>query len=372
MKRYLQFILFFSILAVFFYLGNFIIYEALATIFSILAQSQLLFLGITLGILSGGLIVSTIIGNYYYNRFTRFYYILSAVWIGFFVYLFLASVVYGLLFMISGQLFREVGILLILIALLVSLYGIIHNKKINVVEISMSLPNLPDIWQKRKAIWISDLHLGQLNGPAFVEKIVEKVSKLSPSILFIGGDLFDGTTAPDLVKLISPLKKISVPLGVYFITGNHEEFADSNKFISAVKLTGINVLQDKMVEIDGLQLIGVDYHNASLKNRFQKILSELSIDIRKPSILLKHEPKDLDIASKAAISLQISGHTHRAQIWPLEYLAKLIYGSFEYGLNRFENMQIFTSSGVGTWGPPMRVGTNSEIVIFNFTNMKKD
>ncbi|MFZ2522981.1 MAG: metallophosphoesterase [Minisyncoccia bacterium] len=366
MKRSLQFILFFGVLTFFLYIGNFVIYDALSVIFHIFDSSQLLFLASMLGIFSGSLVASTIIGNKYYNWFTRFYYTLSAVWIGFFVYMFLASFAYGVIMIISGQLFVEIGAVLIFMALVISIYGIIHAKKIYVMEIKISLPQLPDVWRGRKAVWISDLHLGQLHGSSFVKKIVEKVNKLSPDIIFIGGDLFDGTTSPDLITLIAPLKKLSGSLGVYFITGNHEEFGNSDKFISAVKTIGINILQDRMVEIDGIQLIGVDYHNASDKNRFKKILSELRINTHKPSILLKHEPKDLNVALEAGISLQISGHTHQAQLWPLRYVANLIYKNFTYGLKTLGEMKIYTSSGVGTWGPPMRVGTNNEIVLFTF------
>ena len=106
--------------------------------------------------------------------------------------------------------------------------------------------------------------------------------------------------------------------------------------------------------------------NASLAARFKDTIAKLAIDREKVSILLKHEPKDVDIAQEAGISLQISGHTHKAQLWPLGYIAQLIYRNFSYGLKRFKDMAIYVSSGTGTWGPPMRVGTDSEIVLFTF------
>ena len=180
--------------------------------------------------------------------------------------------------------------------------------------------------------------------------------------------MYDGTGAPDIAELTAPLALFSAPLGTYFITGNHEEFGDNNRFIAAVTSAGTQVLQDTMVEIDGLQLIGVDYHTSSDTGRFRNILSKLAIDTKRVSILLKHEPKDLDVSKAAGISFQISGHTHRAQLWPLGYLAQLVYRGFAYGLKNFGGMQVYTGSGTGTWGPPMRVGTNSEIVLFTFTH----
>ena len=357
---------FLAIASAILYAANWAVYEALASAFSISASWQLWLLGTALGILSGSLIVSLILGMKHYNAFTRAYSLLASVWIGTFVYLFLASVIYGVLglFPIAGM--ALVGKILAGCALLASIYGMIHAKHIHIKEVEVSLSDLPAAWRDKKAVWISDLHLGQIHGSAFARKVVDKINGRKHDIVFIGGDLFDGTSAPDLFKLAAPLKNLHAPLGVYYITGNHEEFGDNRKFISAVKSLGIEILQDKMIEIDGLQIAGVDYSTASDKDRFRNIVSSLQIDKKKPSILLKHEPADIDVAQEAGISLQISGHTHRAQMWPLGYIAHLTYKGFSYGLKAKGEMQVYTSSGVGTWGPPLRVGTDSEIVLFSF------
>lgn len=357
--------LFLLVVIVFLYLDNLVIYEAVALAFSLTKSVQLISLGAGLGLLSASFIAATIIGNFYYNRFTRIYYLVSSVWIGLFAYLFIASVIYIIGAAISPSLI-SIGFVLFLVAILIGVYGIFHARKIIITKISVTLPNLPSSWKNRKAVWISDLHLGQINGVSFAQKIVKRISALSPDIIFIGGDLYDGTRAPDLSEFTAPFKELSAPLGVYFITGNHEEYGNEKLFIRAVESVGIRVLQDEMVEIDGLQLIGVDYKNASDTSKFKNILSKLTIHREKASVLLKHEPRDLDIADADSISLQISGHTHNAQMWPLNYIAELTYKNYAYGLKRFKNMQIYTSSGTGTWGPPMRVGTNSEIVLFTF------
>jgi predicted MPP superfamily phosphohydrolase len=356
---------FLLIVAGFLYLGNLVIYEAVVLAFHITDTTQLLLLGVGLGFLTTSFIAATIIGNFYYNVFTRVYYLLSAVWIGFFTYVFIASIIYDVMIAIS-QSFISIGPVLFWAVLLVSMYGILNARKIIVTKISVSLPNLPSSWKDRKAVWISDVHLGQIHGFEFAQKIVARVSALSPDIIFVGGDLYDGTGAPDIPELTAPLKGLSAPLGVYFITGNHEEYGDRRRFLSAVESAGMRVLQDEMVEIDGLQLVGVDYQNASNATRFKDILSKLAINPVKASILLKHEPKDLDIAHAAGISFQISGHTHNAQMWPLSYIGQLVHNGFAYGLKRFKDMQVYTSSGTGTWGPPMRVGTDSEIVLLTF------
>jgi predicted MPP superfamily phosphohydrolase len=209
--------------------------------------------------------------------------------------------------------------------------------------------------------------LGQFYGPSYAQKIVNRVNALPHDIIFIGGDLYDGTGAPDIAELAAPLGGFTGHLGIYFITGNHEEFGQSDAFIAAVRSARIRPLIDEMVEIDGLQLVGVDYKNSADKESFKAILSRLALDPAKPSILLKHEPKDIDVAREAGVSFQISGHTHKAQMWPLGYIADLIYKGYAYGLKQSGNMHVLTSSGVGTWGPPMRVGTDCEIVHITFS-----
>lgn len=358
--------IFIAIVSAFLYVASLVVYEALAGIFSLTASAQLIALGSSLGILSAGFIAATILGMKFYNAFTRLFSAVTSVWIGLFVYLFLGSALYGLLVMLPMGGIHAAGTALMTLAILGAAYGIFHAKDIRIVEVKVHLRNISPAWIGKKAVFVSDLHLGQVYGAAFARKVADKIKTISHEAVFIGGDLFDGTSAPDLDALIAPLKGLSSKHGTYFITGNHEEFGPNGAFLSAVERAGIRILQDELIEIDGLQVIGVDYETASDEDRFKEILSGLHIDTNKASILLKHEPKDLDVAHDAGISLQLSGHTHRAQMWPLGYIAHLTYKGYSYGLKKLGEMQVYTSSGVGTWGPPIRVGTNSEIVVFEF------
>lgn len=357
---------FMGVFSLFLYIANLVVYEALAGIFEVTTPHGLWVLGALLFILSASFIVASILGMRFYNWFTRSYYLFSSLWIGFFTYLFLASVLYGLFLDIPTLPTKALGQLLIALAILASMYGAVHARNIRISKIEVSLPNLPEKWKGRKAIWISDVHLGQLYGSSYAEKIVEKANALSHDIVFIGGDLYDGTEAIDATKFVAPLGGFSGKLGIYFITGNHEEIGKSGAFVTAVRSAKIRPLLDEMIEIDGLQLIGIDYRNSASKEGFKKVLSGLSIQPDKPSILLKHEPKDIDVARNAGISLQLSGHTHHAQMWPLGYIADFVYKGFAYGLKRSGKMYVYTSSGVGTWGPPVRVGTDCEIVHITF------
>jgi len=365
-RNFLAVALFLLVLSVFLYIANLVVFDVVVLVLNITDHAVLVSLGTIFGVLSASFIVSSLLGMRYYNAFTRMYYYCSSVWIGFFTYTFLAAFVYGITSTVLGEplvLFAQAMLAVVLIAII---YGIFHARRIIVTEIKISLPRLPEKWRGRKAVWFSDIHLGQIYDERFTQKIVDAVNAIPHDIVFVGGDLYDGTQAPDIERFVLPLAKFSAPLGIYFITGNHEEFGDNAKFVSAVKSLDIHILMDTMKEIDGLQIIGVDYKNAMHKKDFKKVLSSIPFNPNKPSILLKHDPKDIEVAAHAGISLQISGHTHKAQMWPLGYIAEVIYGKFVYGFHQFKKMHVYTSSGVGTWGPPMRVGSDSEIVVFTF------
>jgi hypothetical protein len=224
---------------------------------------------------------------------------------------------------------------------------------------------LPQSWRGRAAALVSDTHLGHVNNLRFMRQIVLKLNQLRPDIVFITGDMYDGTAAP-LDRLAEPWKELSVRHGAYFITGNHEEFTDRRKYLDAVARSGVHVLNNEKIEIEGLQLVGVHYREANNPVSFPTILQSLAIDRSRASILLTHAPHHLHVGEAAGISLQLSGHTHGGQYWPFTWITRRIYRAYVHGLNRFGKMLVFTSWGTGTWGPPLRLGTNPEIVLIQF------
>ncbi len=254
---------------------------------------------------------------------------------------------------------------LFLIATLISLYGFYNANHIRVKLIQITLENLPESWRGRKAVFFSDLHLGQVRGKSFMAKIVKIVKQIKPDIVLIGGDIYDGLKV-DVDGAVSPFKEMSVPLGIYFVMGNHEEFFDNRLYAASLTNVGIKILNDEVVDIDGVQIVGVDYKTTANANDFKNVLNKISTDKSRPLILLKHVPLHMEIGEEKGISLQLSGHTHRAQVFPFSLVIPLIFKKFGYGLQTSGKMQVYTSSGVGTWGPPFRVGTNSEIIVFEF------
>ena len=251
------------------------------------------------------------------------------------------------------------------LALLATVYGLLNAAWIRITRVTVKLPNLPEAWQGRTAVLLTDLHLGPLAGAGFLRRVIARLRALRPDAVFISGDMFDGSPL-GVEELVAPWRDFSAARGIFYVTGNHDEFAERSIFLDAVERTGVRVLNNEKVTLNGLQLIGVHDSEAANPTELREILRRAQIDPRHASILLAHQPVNLAVAEEADISLQLSGHTHGGQIWPWNLLVLWIYGRFGHGLERLGNLQVYTSNGVGTWGPPLRVGTKSEIVLLQF------
>ena len=367
----MRFVLFISLIQSILFLGHWFLYWTLIPFLRVTDPTKLRTLRMIMGLCSISLVISSLLSFRYSHLLIRYLYTASVSWLGIFYLLVLASILawmfYGLAKLFRFPLDRKILVMsLIGIALIASLYGFINAGVIRIKTINLPLPNLPVAWKDKTAVWISDTHLGQVRNNRFAQQIADMIQDLRPDILFIGGDLFDGAEAMDLNHMIEPFSRISTPDGVYFITGNHEEFYDHTPFLDAVRRAGIRVLHNEKVEIDGLQIIGVFYRDSRNQEQFREILKRINIDHRKPSILLKHTPFDLEIARAEGISAQLSGHTHQGQVFLFRFITSWIYKGYDYGMKRLGHLFVYTSSGVGTWGPPMRIDTKPEIVVIKF------
>ncbi len=301
------------------------------------------------------------------------FYRFAALWLGFAHFLFLAAcacwpVWYAVRAMAPEHAAGSkhiIGLVLFLTAVAATIYGLINARMVRVRRIAVQLPNLPAAWKGRRAVLMSDLHLGSVNRTAFARRMVTLASSFDPHIVFLPGDVFDGTHA-DFDRLIAPFKELKPPFGVYFSTGNHEEFHDTAQYTAAIARTGIQVLANQRVTIDGLHVLGISYHEATYPLRVRTTLESLRPGANAASILLNHAPVRLPIVEEAGISLQLSGHTHGGQFFPFNILTRRIFGRFTHGLHSFGKLQVYTSTGCGSWGPPMRVGTEPEIVVMEF------
>jgi hypothetical protein len=314
------------------------------------------------------------------------FYRLAAVWFAVFVNLLLAVaaawLAYGLLrlagFTVSS--FPWVAGACTLAALAVSSYGFWNAFHPRTTRLEVRLENLPQSWRGKTIVQLSDVHLGHFHGTAGLERLAEAVDGLNPHMVVITGDLFDGLS-DGLSGFAEPLRRLTAPMGVYMVTGNHEVYVGMRRAMGVLARTGIRVLENEVVDVEGLLLMGVAFPGIKDPGEIRGI-ERLSAVPARPCVLLFHTPADIRadgrpdfrtatyfrpetsfaLARELGVALQLSGHTHAGQLFPFGLLTRLIYGGYDYGLNGDERFRIFTTSGVGTWGPPMRTGCRPEIV----------
>jgi predicted MPP superfamily phosphohydrolase len=323
-----------------------------------------------LGFLSVSFVAASLLAYRYTNAPLRAFYRAAAVWMGMLTFLFFAAVFSWVIFGVARLLRQDVNFHRIVeflygAAAVTGLYGVINAGWTRITRTTVRLANLPAAWRGRTAALISDVHLGHVRNGNFLRRMVAKILQEAPDAIFIAGDLYDGT-AIDARRAAEPLSELVAPHGVYFVAGNHEQFRDDSKYLNAIMAAGVRVLSNEKVEADGLQIAGVSYLSATHGEHFASVLRGIRLDRDRASILLTHAPDHPEVAEAAAVSLQLSGHTHLGQFVPWSWMARRVYRQFVYGLNRIGKMQVFTSSGAGTWGPPLRLGSNPEIVMLQF------
>jgi hypothetical protein len=361
---------FISIVQVILLLTHLFLYETWIYFHGASDSSQTFQLKIVLSILSVSFVAASLLAQKYSNPLVRAIYTLAAIWLGLVNFFFLAACaiwfIYGIPLLFGIQLDKsDLATVCFGAGLFAGILALLNAAWPRVIRVTIKLPNLPASWRGRTAAVVSDLHLGHVRNSGFLRRIVQKLSSLQPDVLFIPGDMFDGT-AVDFGKLSKIWSGFSAPLGSYFIAGNHEQFSSYEKYFGAVTASGIRVVHNEKILLDGLQVVGVHYVDSKNMERFRSLLAKAELDPNVASILLVHDPNLLSIALEAGISLQLSGHTHRGQFFPFTKIVSRIYGIYAHGLHRFDALQVYTSCGVGTWGPPMRLGSNPEIVMIRF------
>jgi predicted MPP superfamily phosphohydrolase len=324
-------------------------------------------------VLAFSFVTAALLGFRFSNPLVATLYKIAAVWLGLLNFFFLSACLSWLVWYAlrlsplapDAAAHRPlIAAVLFSLAVAASLYGLVNARWIRVRRVPVKLRGLPESWRGRTALVLSDLHLGYINGARFSRRIAAAAALLQPDIVFLPGDIFDGSLA-DSHRLAAPLLEIAPPFGFFFTTGNHEEFGDATRYSDAMTGAGIRVLDNELVTVDGLHILGVPFGDTS-PIRLRATLQALVPNHGQASILLNHVPSRLPIVEQAGISLQLSGHTHGGQVFPFTWLTRRAFGKFTYGLQVFGALQVYTSSGAGTWGPPMRVGAHPEMVLLTF------
>jgi predicted MPP superfamily phosphohydrolase len=249
------------------------------------------------------------------------------------------------------------------IVILIIIGGYINSRTLKIKTLNIEIPARKSSLKELNAVLISDIHLSSTNDNGFAEGIVKKINTLLPDIVFVAGDLVDDKASVLREKEIGfSFKDIKAPFGVYGITGNHEYINGVDSSVKYMKELNVIPLRDSSITINnGFVLIGREDRSRGLKKR--KPLKDLvdSSEKNLPVILMDHTPFQLEEAMENGVDLQLSGHTHHGQMFPINLITSKIY-ELSRGYKKKGNTQYYVSSGVGTWGPPVRIGSRSEIV----------
>ena len=300
----------------------------------------------------------------------------GTVWLGMMLYLFLFFLLTDFIYLII-RIFRRIlpadkhryrkiqvlsGYVLIGCVIIYGYYQFINPK---IVEQKIEIAKKAGEYRQLKVVGISDLHLGALIDNARLEQYVRLINEQHPDLILIAGDIVDNNALPlEKERMWETINKLQAPLGAYFCLGNHEYLSGIDASMNFLRKTNLHLLVDSTVVINNsIRLIGRDDKQGAFN---RKSLSDLlkGTDPDLPAILLDHEPFHLNEAEENGIDLQFSGHTHHGQIFPGNLFTDWMY-ELSYGYKQRGTTHYFVSSGLGQWGPPLRIGTHSEIVVFN-------
>lgn len=347
-----------------------LVFATVSVFLDVRTPHGLLALALGLGVLSVTFVPASILAFRNPGRWVQGLYRAAAVWLGLLNYLFFGALgcwAAEAANRLAGEPLRResIGAAVFAASILTGVAAFVNAWRLHVVRLSVTLPNLPDSWKGRRMAVVSDVHLGHVRGVGFLKRLIGAIAKEKPDLVAVPGDLYDGT-AVDAESLARPWAGLSVPEGIYFVTGNHEEFHDVSRFTQTLAAAGVRTLNNEKVLLDGLQVVGIHDGDHRDPRRLSDLLSGMRLDRSAPSILLAHSPIHLRIAEQAGISLQLSGHTHGGQFLPWTWVVDRVYGAFARGLHALGGLQVLTTVGAGTWGPPMRLGTTPEIVMVQF------
>ena len=261
------------------------------------------------------------------------------------------------------------GIALVVVLLLGA--GTINALHPKIHRMTVTLPKTLEGAQSMSIAVASDVHLGTLIGRGRLQNLVETVNDLEPDLILLPGDIVDEDLGPVIRQnLGAMLGQLHARYGVYAVTGNHEYIGGVDAACEYLREHGVTFLRDSVVRLNnGLIVAGrEDLSIRQFKGHGRTPLARLlaGIDASHPLILMDHQPIRLNEAAESKVDLQLSGHTHDGQLWPLTYITRAVY-QLSRGYMRIGQTHYYVSSGFGTWGPPARLGNRPEVVFITLT-----
>ena len=376
MKNY-QVILFFTIVFTIYFLGN--AYIFFKGYYIIPGDNRLLYTVIYIS-LAITFIVAKFLEVRHSSVFSDILNITGGFWLGFMIYgflfLFLSDII-SIILRIPGIInslniadYRKWAFLITVASSVILITGGFINAVIPVVKkYDITIAKTAGDIKNLRIAAVSDIHLGSVIRKRSIRKLSGMLEGIKPDLVLLLGDIVDGELGPvmrgDLLKYFTGPETKD---GLYAITGNHEFIGGAKRTIPYIESKGIRILKDETVILPGgIQLIGrLDRDSFRYFGKERMPLEDLmkDVDHSRPIILLDHQPVRLDESEKNGVDLQLSGHTHNGQLWPLNHITKRVF-ELSYGYKRRGSAQFIVSSGYGLWGPRIRSGSRSEVLLIN-------
>ena len=242
-------------------------------------------------------------------------------------------------------------------------YGTWAARRLTTKHVRVALPRLPRAAEGYRIAVVSDIHLGPLLGGSHCRHVVDAVNATEPDLITVVGDLVDADV-DDLRSAVAPMAELHAREGVYFVTGNHEYYVDTGAWVDHVRELGLHPLVNSRVELAHFDLAGVNDVSGEGSD-FGGPDYAAALGDRDPgrvSVLMAHQPVMVHESVDWGVDLQLSGHTHGGQLWPISWLAAAANPTVA-GLDRFGDTQLYVSRGAGAWGPPVRVGADPDVTV---------
>lgn len=248
------------------------------------------------------------------------------------------------------------------------IYGYYNYRHPNIEKIDITLDK-PFNGEEIRIAAISDVHLGNGTDKQALQRYVDVINAQKPDLILICGDLIDNSIIPvEQQRMEEELRELQAPMGIYMVAGNHEYISRIKQCEEFLQKTPITLLRDSIATLPcGIQIIGRDDRHNHRRKSLEELLDR--VYSARPIIILDHQPYNLAEVDAAGVDIQLSGHTHRGQVWPLSLLTDYIYEQ-SHGYRKWQNTHIYVSSGLSLWGPPFRIGTNSEMAIITIKPAK--
>jgi predicted MPP superfamily phosphohydrolase len=378
MKKY-QMIIFFLIVLTIYSLANIYIYFKIYNALPALRENRLIFT-VTFFLVAGIFIIAKILESRHSSLITDSLNIIGGFWLAFMLYGFLFFLVSDIIFLIlkipgvlnahNIPVYRKWSFIVTLALSALMIGGGFINALLPVVkEYNITIDKPAGNKKSLRVAAVSDIHLGSTIRKRSIRKLSAILKDLHPDVVFLLGDIVDGEIGPvlrgDLLNyFVCPHCKD----GLFAITGNHEFIGGADRTIPYIESKGIRLLKDEVVTIEGgIQIIGrIDRDSRRFYGKDRMPLDSLmaKVDTTRPVILLDHQPFHLNEVASSGVDLELSGHTHNGQMWPLNYITKAVY-ELSYGYLKKGKTHFIVSSGYGLWGPRVRSGSRSEVLLIN-------